>query len=167
MKRYSAFFAIALLTLACSKKNSGNDTGFMDIYPLIAGKWKAVKYEQKTITGPSPGHDTLIINNNINGKGVRFIGIDSVDMIDFISHDTFGVKRTNPNTWYINVVNNSYGNCYIDWYRNQILWLTVTGFNYTYKIVFNNNNSIQIGDDTNSPYNTFPYYKWTYFERFK
>lgn len=152
------FFA-AITLIACSKKNTpSNNDGFMDIYPLIAGKWKATRYEQKTTTrlGP-PYQDSLIMITNINNTGVPFISYDSIDMIDFIHRDTMRFKPGNRNYWF-NERTNDPDWFYIDWYRNQFLYFNGIGF--AYKIVFNNN-SLQIG------YDRPPYYAWTYFERAK
>lgn len=158
------FFAVITL-IACSKKNTISNNGFVDIYPQIAGKWKAIKYEEKTTTGGglgTPGRDTLIVNNNINDKGVPFINYDSVNMIDFINRDSFGIKEADPHPWEIKLTNNINSIYYIDWYRNQIIYFTSSPYNFIFKIIFNNNNSIQIGND-----NDAPYYEWTYFERAK
>lgn len=152
------FFAVITL-IACSKKNTISNNGFIDIYPQIAGKWKAIKYEQKTTTrlGP-PYQDSLIMITNINNKGIPFIDLDSLDMIDFIDRDTIGFKEGNYNYWYNRSTNRSYDFYYIDWYRHQFLYLNGTTATYEIKL---NNNSLQIG------FNNTPYYRWTYFERAK
>lgn len=159
MYKIIVMFFVAIVMFSCSKKDSGPNNGFVDILPLIAGKWKATRYEEKTTTGPwGSQHDTLIINNNINNKGVPFISYDSVDMIDFISRDSFGIKEADPNLWRIYSSNDINDGYYIDWYRNQIIHSNGGPYSPIFNIILNNN-SLQIRWDDSR------YYTSTYFER--
>lgn len=142
------FATIAITAFACSKKDAVfPNNGFIDIFPSIAGKWRVIKRVNQDKS----------IDSNINHAGTPMFYGSIWDSINFISHDTLGIKRGGSNSWDKELITGDY--YLLDWYRSILTVLEGTNPRVIIRPI---NNKLMEWHAYYSNQDTYPKY---YFER--